>query len=188
MGEARAKLTDIVSLAEAVARLAEQRLPPVDSWHPARRGHSGIRIDRGGRWLHDGAPIEREAMVRLFSTVLRREADGRYVLVTPAEMLDIDVEDAPFLAVGVSSEGEGPLRTLGFRLNTGDFVIAGPDNGIEMRAFAGQLAPYLRVRGGLDARIVRPVYYELADAALAEAAVPPGLWSNGTFFALGSDA
>ena len=88
-----------MSLADVAKALAEQRLPPVDQWHPTHCGNSDMRIARDGTWFHQGSPIGREAMVRLFSSILRREADGSYVLVTPGEKLDIIVEDAPFIAV-----------------------------------------------------------------------------------------
>ena len=119
---------DLASLSLAdIARLVEaKRLPPVERWTPAHCGDSGMRIARDGTWFHEGSPIGRQAMVRLFSTILRREADGGYVLVTPVEKLDIAVEDAPFLAVELKSEGDGPGRRLAFRLNTGELVVAGP--------------------------------------------------------------
>ena len=168
-----------LSLTE-VARLAEERkLPPVHLWQPEHCGDSAMRIARDGSWYHEGRPIRRPEMVRLFSTILRREPDGRFVLVTPAEKLDIAVEDAPFVAVEVKSDGSSRGRTLAFRLNTGDFVIAGADH--PLRFEAGP-RPCLEVRPGLDALIARAVYYELADLALAENSERPGLWSGGTFF------
>ena len=170
-----------LSLAE-IARLAEEkRLPPVERWHPTHCGDSEMRIARDGTWFHQGSPIGRAAMVRLFSTILRREPDGGFVLVTPAEKLDIAVEDAPFLAVELKSEGEGEGRSLAFRLNTGDLVVAGPDHPLRFEAGPH---PYVEVRNGLDALVARPVYYELAELALAEGADPPGLWSGGAFFPL----
>lgn len=166
-----------LSLAE-IARLAgEQKLRPVDKWNPERCGHSAMRIARDGTWYHEGRPIARPAMVALFSSILRRERDGSYVLVTPAERLVIDVEDAPFVAVEVKSEGEGRERSLAFRLNTGELVLAGPSHPLRLDGER----PYLAVRKGLDALIARPVYYELAEAALSEG----GLWSGGAFFPLG---
>ena len=170
-----------LSLAE-IARLAEERrLPPVEKWNPTHCGDSEMRIARDGTWFHQGSPIGRPARVRLFSTILRREPDGGFVLVTPAEKLDIEVEDAPFLAVEVRSEGEGEQRSLAFRLNTGDLVVAGPEH--RLRFEAGP-HPYVEVRRGLDALVARPVYYELAEIALAEGAEPPGVWSGGLFFPL----
>jgi hypothetical protein len=140
-----------------------------------------MRIARDGTWFHQGSPIGRPAMVRLFSTILRREPDGGFVLVTPAEKLDILVEDAPFVAVELKSEGEGRERSLAFRLNTGDLVVAGSAHPLR---FDTGPHPYVEVRKGLDALVVRPVYYELAEIALAEGAAPPGVWSGGVFFPL----
>jgi hypothetical protein len=140
-----------------------------------------MRIARDGTWYHQGSPIGRQAMVRLFSTILRREPDGGFVLVTPVEKLDIQVEDAPFVAVELKSEGEGERRSLAFRLNTGDLVVAGRDH--RLRFEAGP-HPYLEVRNGLDALVARPLYYELAEIALSEDATPPGVWSEGVFFPL----
>ena len=173
-----------LSLAEIARLAAERRLPPVARWNPDHCGTSDMRIARDGTWYHQGSPIGREAMVRLFSTILRREPDGRYVLVTPVEKLDIEVEDAPFVAVELKSDGAGQERTLAFRLNTGDVIVAGPDRRLRLRDSGVDPHPYLEVRDGLEALIARPVYYELAELALAEAAEPPGLWSGGAFFPL----
>ena len=177
-----------LDLAE-IARLAEaRRLPPVEQWHPAHCGDSAMRIARDGTWFHEGSPIGRPAMVRLFSTILRREPDGSYVLVTPAEKLDILVEEAPFVAVELKSEGAGPDRRLAFRLNTGDLVVAGPDHPLRFEEQADGPHPYLLVRTGLEALVARPVYYELAEIALAEGGDPLGLWSDGAFFPIGAAA
>lgn len=170
-----------LSLAE-IARLAEEKkLPPVDRWNPSHCGDSEMRIARDGTWYHQGSPIGRQAMVRLFSTILRREPDGRFVLVTPVEKLDIMVEDAPFVAVELKAEGQGEAMSLAFRLNTGEAVVAGPRHPLRFEAGPGGPHPYLRVRDGLDALVARPVYYELAELALA-GGDPPGLWSGGAFF------
>jgi hypothetical protein len=177
-----------LSLAE-IARLAEERrLPPVESWNPPHCGDSAMRIARDGSWFHEGAPITRPAMVRLFSTLLRREADGGYVLVTPVEKLAIAVEDTPFVAIELKSEGTGPARRLAFRLNTGDLVVAGAAHPLCFAAQADGPHPILAVRGGLDALLARPVYYELAELALAEGHDPLGLWSDGRFFAFAEAA
>jgi hypothetical protein len=173
-----------LSLAE-IAKLADDaKLPPVESWNPTHCGDSEMRIARDGTWFHQGSPIGRPAMVKLFSTILRREADGGYVLVTPVERLDIAVEDAPFVAVEVKSEGAGEQRRLAFRLNTGDLVVAGADHPLRFDQRADGPHPYLLVRTGLEALVARPVYYELANAAIDEGATPPGLWSDGIFFPL----
>ena len=173
-----------LSLADIARLLEDEKLPPVDRWNPEHCGTSGMRIARDGTWFHEGSPIGRQAMVRLFSTILRREPDGGYVLVTPVEKLDIEVEDAPFVAVELKSEGEGENRSLAFRLNTGDLVVAGPDHPLRFAAVGDGPHPYVEVRGGLEALIARPVYYELANLALAEGAEPAGLWSSGAFFPL----
>ena len=169
-----------LSLAEIAQAAAEQRLPPVERWDPPHCGDSGMRIARDGTWYHDGVPIRRPAMVRLFAGLLRREEDGRHVLVTPVEKLDIAVEDAPFLAVEARSEGAGAERRIAFRLNTDEPVVAGPDHRLHL--VDGR--PYLTVRAGLEAAIARPVYYELANIALDEDAAPPGVWSEGMFLPL----
>jgi hypothetical protein len=173
-----------LSLAE-IARLAEEnRLPPVESWNPGHCGDSEMRIARDGTWFHQGTPIGRPAMVRLFSTILRREPDGRFVLVTPVEKLDIEVEDAPFVAVEMKAEGEGAAMRLGFRLNTGDLVTAGADHALRIEAREDGPRPYLHVRRGLEALVARSVFYELAQIALANGSTPPGVWSDGAFFPL----
>jgi hypothetical protein len=173
-----------LSLAE-IARLAEaKKLPPVESWNPPHCGDSAIRIARDGIWYHEGRAIARPAMVRLFSTILRREPDGSHVLVTPAEKLAIHVEDAAFVAVEMKSEGKGKGRSLAFRLNQGEMVVAGPAHPLRLAGAGRHPRPYLTVRGGLEALVARPVYYELAELAIAEGADPPGLWSRGAFFAL----
>ncbi len=175
---------DTLTIAE-IARLAEEdRLPPVERWHPAHCGDSEMRIARDGTWFHQGSPIGRAAMVRAFSRILRREADGGYVLVTPAEKLDIAVEDAPFVALEMKAEGEGRDATLAFRLNTGELVTASAAHPLRFEERADGPHPYLHVRGGLEALVARAVYYDLAERALAGDDQPPGVWSAGTFFAL----
>ena len=169
--------------AELAALLGSARLPPVHLWNPDHCGDSLMRIAADGTWFHEGSPIGRKELVKLFSTILRREPDGSHVLVTPAEKLDIAVDDAPFIAVEATTEGAGADRRIIFRLNTDDLVAAGPDNPLRVdTAPDGTPRPYLHVRGGLMALVNRPVFYQLADLALAEEARPPGLWSNGAFF------
>lgn len=175
-----------LSLTEIAALAAAKRLPPVESWNPTHCGDSDMRIAADGTWFHQGSPIGRAAMVRLFATILRREPDGGYVLVTPAEKLSIAVEDAPFIAVELKTEGEGEARQMAFRLNIDELVVADADHPLRIVVTDNGPHPYLRVRGGLDALVARPVYYELINLALDEGADPPGLWSAGTFFALDS--
>ena len=171
-----------LSLSEIARALAEQRLPPLESWNPTHCGDSDMRIARDGTWFHQGSPIGRKAMVQLFSTILRREADGGYVLVTPAEKLDIAVEDAPFIAVELKSEGTGEQRRLAFRLNTDELVVAGADHPIRILERDDGPHPYLLVRKGLEALINRSVYYELVNMAMDEDATPLALWSDGARF------
>jgi len=168
-----------LSLTELQRMIDERRLPPVERWNPERCGQSEMRIARDGTWYHQGTPIRRPAMVRLFSTVLRREPDGRHVLVTPIEKLEIEVESAAFRAIEMSSEGEGEDRTIAFKLDSGDAVILGADHPLTLSP-----SPRISVRHGLEAELSRPIYYELAEIALAEGHHPPGVWSNGAFFAL----
>lgn len=174
-----------ISLSELQKLIDERRLPPVDRWNPQRCGHSGMRIERDGTWTHDGAPIRRPEMVRLFSTVLRREPDGRHVLVTPVEKLDIDVERTAFRAVVMTREGEGRDQRLAFALDSGDAVILGPDHPLRIRETEHGPSPRLLVRHGLEAELARPVYYELAELAIASGGDPAGVWSSGAFFPLG---
>lgn len=184
-----------LSLIEIAELAAARKLPPIDSWDPPLNGDSHMRIAADGRWYHRGSPIMRPAMVRLFASILRRETDHSYVLVTPFERQSIIVEDAPLLAVEMKSEGHGESRKLAFRLNTDELVIAGPDHPITLRGTSDNPKPYLRARKGIEARIERQIFIELAELALAEADVhapdsgsnehrPPGLWSDGAFFAL----
>jgi hypothetical protein len=151
-----------VSLAELQKLLKERRLPPVDQWNPQRCGHSSMRIARDGTWYHDGEPIRRLAMVRLFSTVLRREPDGTHVLVTPAEK-------------------------LAFGLDSGDAVVLGPDHPLSIVETDQGPSPRLTVRHGLEAELTRSIYYELAELAIASGEDPPGVWSSGVYFPFGAE-
>ncbi len=165
------------------------RVFPVMQWQPPHCGHSLMRIDAEGRWYHEGRPIERPALVSLFARLLRREPDGRHVLVTPVEMLDIDVADAPLIAVEMASDGSGEGRTLRFRIGaTGDWAMADAAHPIIVESGVYGPRPYLALDAGLRARIARPAYYALADLALAEGHEPPGLWSGGAFHSLAEQA
>ena len=170
------------SLAAIAKAIEERGSAPVDRWNPDHCGDSEMVILRDGSWLHQGSPISRPAMVRLFSTVLRREADGSHVLVTPVEKLSIEVERTPFRAIAMTMEGQGETRRIAFELDSGDAVIAGPDHAITVVEEEDGPSPRVHVRHGLEAEISRPLYYELADVALAEDA--NGVWSDGAFFSL----
>jgi hypothetical protein len=173
-----------VSLAELQKKIDERRLPPVDQWNPQRCGHSGMRIGRDGTWYHEGEPIRRPAIVRLFASVLRREPDGSHVLVTPAERLEIEVECTAFRAVEMQNEGEGESRRIAFRLDSGDAVILGADHPLAVIETEHGPSPRILVRHGLEAELTRSLYYELAEIAIAERHDPPGVWSDGVFFPL----
>ena len=163
---------------------AARRLPPVENWNPPREGRIDIRIRRDGTWMHEGRPFTRTALVRLFSTILRRD-ENRYYLVTPQEKLAIEVEDAPFLAVDFVSHGEDATREIGFRTNTDDVVFAGPGHAVWIEQGAGGPRPYVHVRGGMNALIARSVYYPLMELA-EEAGGHLWLRSRGERFDLGS--
>jgi hypothetical protein len=176
----------LAALVERARASGEKRrgLPPVHLWNPEVCGDLDIVIRKDGLWLHEKTPIGRKELVRLFSTVLRKDPDG-YWLVTPVEKMRITVEDAPFRAVRVDRDGEG----LRFLTNVEDEVIAGPENVIRVETdpSTGEPAPYLHVRRGLEARIDRAVFYELVD--LAEEREMPGgpvlgVVSMGEFFPL----
>jgi len=173
-----------ISLAELQKLIDERRMPPVERWNPERCGHSGMRIARDGTWYHEGQPIRRPAMVRLFSTVLRREPDGRHFLVTPVEKLDIEVETTAFRAIAMTREGEGREQRLAFALDSGDAVLLGADHPLTVVQGDHGPSPRLLVRHGLEAELTRPVFYELAELAIAGGERPMGVWSHGAFFML----
>ena len=162
---------------------------PISTHTPAADRHFGIRIARDGTWHYLGTPIKRMPLVKLFSTVLRREED-RYWLVTPVERGLIDVDDAPFVAVEVTVEGEGQATRLTFRTNLDEEILAGPDHPIrvEIDPATEEPAPYIYVRDNLEALIARPVFYELVE--LAEEVeggheIELRIWSDGRVFSLG---
>ena len=142
---AKLTLSDITEL------VVTRKLPPVESWEPANTGDSEMRIASDGKWFHQGGEVKRPAMIRAFSSLLRRDADGQHWLVTPQQKLSIIVDDVPFIAVELQSEGEGQNRTLALRLNSDDLIFADADHAIEMRN--GLL--YLYVREGLWAKLAR---------------------------------
>jgi uncharacterized protein len=162
---------------------------PVETWNPPYCGDIGMKIRADGVWLYDGSPIGRMPLVQLFASVLRKDRDGKHYLVTPAEKVDIAVDDAPFLAVEMQVAGSGRDQKLTFRTNVDDIVDAGPDHPIrfEVEPGSGGLKPYLLVRGRLEALVTRALYYDLVEMAVTEeqsGRQALGLWSGGTFFAM----
>ncbi len=173
-------------LARAAGAAAGRGLPPVHLWNPPYCGEIDIRIARDGTWFHEGTPIGRAGLVKLFSGILKREGD-RYFLVTPVEKVGIRVDDAPFVAVDVTAEGTGEAQVLRFVTQVGDEVVAGPDHAIrvERDGADGQPAPYVHVRAGLEALIDRKTFYRLVDLGVPAMHAGKswfGLWSSGRFF------
>jgi hypothetical protein len=161
------KAGDTAGLEALIGRAARagKGLPPVDKWNPDFCGDLDMEIKRDGTWFYLGTPIGRMPLVQLFSSVLRRDEDGKTYLVTPVEKVGIRVEDAPFIGVEVNASGEGDDRVLTFRTNVGDVVEAGPEHPLRFvdEPETGGLKPYLHVRGRLEALVARPVMYELAE-------------------------
>ena len=174
-------MTQTPNLSTLSAALDARKLPPVDQWNPPYCGEIDMRIAADGSWYYLGTPIGRPALVRLFSSVLRREPDGQIVLVTPVEKVGIKVDDAPFLAVELLRRGEGEQADFGFRTLTEDIVWVDSEHDFRVVIDSADETPrpYVHVRGGLDALINRAVFYEmvyLAESLCAEGA-PLGLWS-----------
>ena len=167
-------------IAQAAAAAGRRGPPPVHLWNPPYCGEMDLEIRADGTWIHDGTPIGRPAMVRLFASVLKCEGD-RFFLVTPVEKLGIRVEDAPFLAIDAEISDDA----ITFTTNVGDVVTAGPDHPIRIEDRDGAPRPYVHVRRGLDALIDRKTFYRLVEAA--DAAAETGrlvLRSGGAVFPL----
>jgi uncharacterized protein len=187
-GQDNVRVPSAESLAAAARAANESKrgLPPVHLWNPPFCGDLDIRIRRDGTWFYLGTPIGRPAMVRLFSTILKREGD-KFFLVTPVEKVGITVEDAPFLAVDFTVEGEGDAQTLTFETSVGDHVTAGPENPLRIvrDPESGEPSPYVMVRAGLEALIDRKSFYRLVELGTHAPHLGAewfGLWSGGVFF------
>ena len=178
--------TTTISLEETLKSILPEgkldgKLPPVHLWDPEHSADIGMEIRADGAWWHDGSRINRERLVKLFSRILRKDEDGQTWLVTPYEKVIVKVEDSPFLAVRVDRVGE-PGQ---------DQTLAGPDAPIRVETDpeTGEPAPYVLVRGRLEAKLTRPVFYELVEMAEPSPDDPDilGVWSQGYFFPLGWD-
>ena len=161
--------------------------PPIHLWNPENVKDIDMQIRRDGSWYYMGTPIERQRLVRLFSTVLRREDDGEYYLVTPVEKCRITVEDAPFVAVLMEVEGKGKNQQLTFTTNVADEVMASDKHPLRVASDPNnsETVPYVHVRDDLEALVSRPVYYqltELLEANEIDGRSWHGVWSGGVFF------
>jgi hypothetical protein len=186
-GMSQASPAALDGLTAAARDAGRKGLPPVHLWNPAYCGEIDMRIAADGTWFYGGTPIGRPALVRLFSTILRKDPD-RYVLVTPVERVGITVDDVPFLGVEMRVEGEGAGRQLAFRTNVEDWVTVDAAHPLRFeREATGGLRPHVLVRGDLWARIVRPVFYdlvELGEEREVDGTAMFGVASAGAFFAM----
>lgn len=164
-------------------------MPPVHLWNPDFCGNIDMRIARDGSWFYMGTPIGRAAMVRLFSTIIRRDGDD-YFLVTPVEKVGITVDDAPFVAVSLQATGQGRAQVLRFVTNVGDEVEAGGEHPLRvvLNAQTQEPSPYVHIRANLEALIHRNVFYQLVELAQPheiDGKAWLGVWSGGVFFPIG---
>lgn len=177
-----------LSLAEIAELNDARKLPPVERWNPEKTSGSHMRIAADGSWFHNGSKIARPAMIRAFLSILRKESDGSYWLVTPHYKQSIEVEDVPFLAVEMEVRGSGVKQQLAFRLNSDEITLAGPDRPLRFETLDDAPRPYVMARGEMEARLTRNVFYRLVDIAIEHPDDgTPGLWSGGTFFPLRND-
>ena len=169
-------------IANAVRAAKTRGLPPVHLWNPDFCGDLDMRIARDGTWFYLGTPIGRPELVKLFSSILKKE-DAKYFIVTPVEKVGITVDDAPFLAVDFEAEGEGCDQVLTFTTKTGDVAVAGPDHPIRVvrDPETGEPSPYVLVRTNLEALIDRKSFYRLVDLGQHHDGWF-GVWSSGQFF------
>jgi len=173
------------SLATAARAAAGKKgLPPVHLWNPEFCGDLDMRIARDGTWFYLGTPIGRKELVRLFSTILRKD-DDKYFLVTPVEKVGITVDDAPFVAVDFEVSMDANQQILTFETNVGDFTQAGGEHEIRVvrDAETGEPSPYVHVRAGLEALIDRKSFYRLVDIGVHNDGWF-GVWSGGEFFGI----
>lgn len=177
------------TIAKEVQNANVKGRPPIDKWHPELSGDIDIRITRDGTWMYEGKPLGRESIARLFSTILRREDDGEYYLVTPVEKWRIQVEDTPLLAHTVNVKGEGRDQVVSVITNMGEALDIGPDHPLRVEQYpdTGEPRPVVDVFHGAEARLVTTAYYELTDYVTENPDNPKelGVWSQGNFYTLG---
>lgn len=177
--------------AEGIANAAREAsktggLPPIHLWNPPFCGDLDMEIRRNGTWFYEGTPIGRPALVKLFSSILRKEG-AKFVLVTPVEKVGIRVEDAPFVAIDAEVSGSGETQLITFMTHVGDEAVAGPEHPIrvERDPETGEPSPYVLIRGELEALIDRKTFYRLVDIGARhdiDGTTWFGLWSGGSFF------
>ena len=145
-------------------KLADRKLPPVDQWSPAFCGDIDIRVARNGSWYHEGRPFLRQPLVNMLSSILKREGD-EYFLISPVEKMRIQVEDVPFIVVGMTEQNMSGELTLVFRTLTDDIIPLDAEHSLRVQTdeLTGEPRPYIQVRSGMEARIHRPVFYELVE-------------------------
>ena len=169
--QAKGAPADVAGSAETViADGGAASTPSVHAWNPDHCGDIGLEIRRDGSWWYRGSRIGRERLVKLFARILRKDDDGLHYLVTPVEKIVIHVETAPFLAVRLDVLDAGAAPRLRFTTNLGDVVDAGPERPIRVETDPDTLepTPFVRIRGGLDALMTRPVFFDLVEAAQRE--------------------
>ncbi len=187
MPEPAQKTVTADSIAAAAGAAAKTRGPaPVHLWNPPFCGDLDMRIARDGTWFYLGTPIGRKPLVKLFSTILRKDGDS-YFLVTPVEKVGITVDDAPFVAVDFTAEGDGNAQNITFETNVDETVTAGPDHPVRLvrDPETGEPSPYVLVRTNLEALIDRKSFYRLVDLGEAHTVDGKdwfGIWSGGAFF------
>ncbi|WP_299728922.1 DUF1285 domain-containing protein [uncultured Tateyamaria sp.] len=173
---------DAEGLVASISAVKTRGLPPVHLWNPPFCGDLDMRIARDGTWFYQGTPIGRPGLVKLFSSILKRE-DGKYFLVTPVEKVGITVDDAPFVAIDFEPDGTGKDQVLTFTTHVGDTAVAGADHPIrvERDPETGEPSPYILIRADLEALIDRKSFFRLVDLCVHEGDWF-GVWSGGRFF------
>ncbi len=183
MPEPTSSLEQVLAMLKVQAGSGDKALPPVDKWNPAQCGEIGMEILADGTWKHEGTPIARESLVRLFASILRKDADGGTYLVTPVEKIRVRVEDAPFTAVRADRVRSGREQTILFTTNVGDVIALDGDHPLRVAYADGRPRPYVLVRGRLEARVLRAPFYELAEwGELRDDRW--GVWSGGVWWEL----
>ncbi len=175
------------------ARTGQKGLPPIDQWHPELSGDIDIRIARDGGWFYKGALMERRALTKLFSTIMRREDDNEYYLVTPVEKWHIQVEDTPLQAHSLKAVGEGEHQELYLTTSAEEILLIGKAHPLVVGSYPGsdEPRPVVNVRHGLEARLVTSAFYDLASYVVENPkgfSNSFGVWSDGIFFEIGQGA